>query len=384
MAGKNRGRNPSFELLRVLSMGMVILLHCAVRTGTLMSPAEPFTARGVMADAIESLCIGAVNIYVLLSGYFLCRQKVRLSRMITLWLQVFFYSAGIPVVLRLLGLPLKGSGLYGLAGYLLPISTGHYWFATAYLQLLVLGMILIPGIERLTAKQHKVVMVILLALFCLLPGLCPVQLVTDNAGYDVLWFVVLFVVAAYLRRQEEGKEKDQGRRGLYLYLASSTGILVLRLLTHAATLRTGGLLTYAEVPFHYNTPLCLAAAVGLFTAFRHLTISPDSLLGRAALRLAPCTFGVYLLHEHMDLRDLWAPLVGRITGLPGQGPLTYLLSALVSAVLLFGVCALIERGRIALFALLVRPLGRTALWQQVLRVDSVLAGEGEEEGRKHA
>ena len=68
--------------------------------------------------------------------------------------------------------------------------------------------------------------------------------------------------------------------------------------------QTDALTYYADMPYTYNHLLCLTGAVSLFYVFKNLSLRE----GRAAdvIRLlAPCTFGVYLLHEHILVRYQW-------------------------------------------------------------------------------
>ena len=65
--------------------------------------------------------------------------------------------------------------------------------------------------------------------------------------------------------------------------------------------RTGALEYYVTVPFHYNFIFCLTTgALGLFMAFGGLRIRSEK-LERCICRLSPGMFGVYLIHEHMDI-----------------------------------------------------------------------------------
>lgn len=57
-------------------------------TGAAVSKAE------TAAWLLESFCIVAVNVYMFISGYFLCTSSFKVSRLIQLWLQIWAYSVG--------------------------------------------------------------------------------------------------------------------------------------------------------------------------------------------------------------------------------------------------------------------------------------------------
>ena len=63
-------RETNFDLLRIISMFMVVSLHYLSKGGVLLSFAQPFNGNTYLAYFIEMLSAPAVNLFVLLSGYF--------------------------------------------------------------------------------------------------------------------------------------------------------------------------------------------------------------------------------------------------------------------------------------------------------------------------
>ena len=139
--------------------------------------------------------------------------------------------------------------------------------------------------------------------FSLEKTIVPVSLATDRYGYDFGWFLCLFVVAGYIRLYGiSWLEKCANAVGLYVI--SCLGIWMLSLCANTLGAQTDALAYYADMPYTYNHLLCLTGAVSLFYVFKNFSIRE----GRAAdvIRLlAPCTFGVYLLHEHILVRYQW-------------------------------------------------------------------------------
>lgn len=102
-SGKKRQLN--YELLRILAMLMIVSLHYLSKGGILGEPARAdMTTAGYTAWLIEAFCIVAVNVYVLISGYFgvdargsrgsgkKLTFREALRKPIKIWKQVFFYS----------------------------------------------------------------------------------------------------------------------------------------------------------------------------------------------------------------------------------------------------------------------------------------------------
>ena len=188
-------------------------------------------------------------------------------------------------------------------------------------------------------------MTIFLALlvFSIGKSILPFQLTIDNAGYDVTWFLCLFLVAAYFRLYG-CKRLSRSRNGWFLYLGGSLGIFSLSVVIAYFSRKFGKFAYFIESPYQYNHILCLLAAIGLFFAFLHWNI-PENFFAKAVRWIAPYTFGVYLLHEHTVVKYQWPKLLGMEKR---EGGGFSLLHWLVSIFLIFAVGILVDyiRGRI--------------------------------------
>ena len=87
------------ELLRIISMLMVITLHLMLK-GRFVESTN--AAVNVEAWIMVFLSTVAVNCYVLISGFFLCEKRFKLYRVINTYIQTWFYSALTFVVLVLI------------------------------------------------------------------------------------------------------------------------------------------------------------------------------------------------------------------------------------------------------------------------------------------
>lgn len=308
MKGK---RQANFELLRIAAMLMIISLHYLVKGGVVLS--APFVAKenpvGVLAWLIEAFCIVAVNCYVLISGYFGMESVWKPGRVVSLLCQVLFYSLLIPALFLLFGAEsARELGFYGWLGCALPIETEHYWFATSYLLLYLLMPFLSAGIRQMEKRQLQIVTAFLLAFFSLGKTIFPVPLVTDRFGYDFGWFLCLFVTAGYIRLYGISWLEKQSHAAA-AYLLSSLFIWLLALCSNTLGSEIEAFAYYADMPYTYNHLLCLISAVSLFYLFKNMRIR-ERRFADAVRKLAPYTFGVYLLHEHNLVRYAWMNWLG--------------------------------------------------------------------------
>lgn len=311
---QKKERMANLEVLRCVAMLMVVVLHYLGKGGLLPDLTAPLSAQDTVAWLLEAFCIVAVNVYMMISGYFLCESSFKLSRLLALWLQLWLYSVGIGVLAAVTGIvPAAEVSTHYYLTLLFPVSMGHYWFLTAYLFLYVLLPLVGMGLRLLTKKQFQVALVLLLFTFCLLKSLLPFRLEEDSKGYDCIWYLCVFCVAAYLRRFGIPVLQKKSR-ALLLYLTGVLGTFGEAMLLHLFYLRTGSLELILKIPYEYNHIFPFLASVGLFCLFLDSRIQGK--IGSAAVKIAPYTLGVYLLHENLGVRYAWQPWFGadRIDG----------------------------------------------------------------------
>ncbi|WP_165444009.1 acyltransferase [Lachnoclostridium sp. Marseille-P6806] len=371
-------RMANFELLRLLAMLMVVCLHYLPHAEALTDVRLPGSGVQLLGNFLEALCIAAVNLYVLITGYFLSASRFRFRRIFLLLAEILFYALLIPVCLSAIGIPLSGRGVWSAWFYLFPVSMESYWFITAYVILYLFAPLLNAGLDALTEKQLRALILCLLFFYSFLPSLSPVRLTSDRFGYDAGWFFVLYLTAGYIRRYGLPRLEDP-RRAAVLYFGSAAGIWLLSVLLHHIAYVRGSLLYYAEVPFHYNFILCFTAALGLFAWFRLLRV-PEGAAAALIRRAAPLTLGVYLIHENIDIRDRWTGALEKLFGPVPQGILLPL--HMLGCVLVLYLCCLAADGiRSVLFSRVGRALSRTWAARALERLDG-LFDRTEMSGRK--
>ncbi len=367
-------REANFELLRVLAMFMVILLHYMSRSGSLITLGEPLTPVRLTASLLESFCIVAVNVWVLISGYFLSKGQFRLKRFLQLIAEVYFYTVLISLAMQFVNVYRLNAdnGIFKTVQYLFPISSEHYWFATSYVLLYLLSPILNKGVEALGRRQLKGLIFGLLVWFCLIKSFVPVNFPTDDFGYGLKWFICLYLIAAYIRKYDV-RILSNGRQSLLLYVCSSLVIFGLTVVLYLINARTGRFEYFFGVMTDYNFVVCLIGALGVFSAFRYYHM-PEGRLADVVRFVAPLTFGVYLFHEHLEIRSRWILWMESLFGRVPAGNLvgSFLLHMVLSVLVIYLVGIFIDWIRVICFAFFGRVLGNTKLFAQINKWDEEL------------
>ena len=338
---KKRERMANLEFLRCIAMMMVIILHYLGKSDLLESlTEETLGITGTAAWLLESFCIVAVNVYMLISGYFLCLSTYKVSRLIKLYLQVWFYSVGVGVLAIVTGIfPWQEVTIHDLLTFVFPVSMEHYWFITAYVFLYILLPFVSTALLKMTKGQMQIALGTMLAVFCVLKSVLPVRLEKDMQGYDCLWYLCVFVTAAYLRRFGLPFIQKM-KNSLLLYVGGCAAIFGLTMGLRQVYLRTGSLDRILGIGMEYNHVLPFVAAVGLFGLFALLKVGDGA--GKFINKIAPYTLGVYLLHEHIGLRYAWQSWMGadwvmQQGGLAGVFALAAGILAAVSVVFAAGI-----------------------------------------------
>lgn len=336
MPAKERMAN--LELLRIVSMLFVIVLHFIGKSSN-----HPNLTDADMAPweygawALESFSIVAVNVYMLLTGYLLADSTFKIKRLVQLWLQLLFYSAGIGLVAALLGyVPEEGMSVYYLAQLFLPVATNHYWFMTAYILMYLFLPVVLLGVTKLNKKQFQMLLGLLFFVFCGIKSVVPIKLTTDMQGYDCIWYLCMVLLAAYIRLYGIPFFKNKSR-SLLVYAGSAALIFGATLLLRMVYLRTGKLGDMVTVCFNYNHILVVLAALGFFMLFLQISLKPG-LVSKWICKIAPYTLGVYLWHENIAIRYEWPLWIQNLLGGATEGVMWFAaLAVSVAAVFVIGI-----------------------------------------------
>ncbi len=329
-------RQWNFELLRIIAMCMIIAMHYMTKGMKLPKLSEDLSAGNIFYWILYAFCIVAVNVYVLISGYFLCGNKDKstiipsekeqsgagswkISKLITLWLQVFVYSLFVPLILGAFGI--VDLGTFNLAIWqqiLLPIQYEHYWFATSYIMLYALSPILVLAVNNLEKRAFKAVIVVLLVIFCGFKSINPYLIPWDKYGCDVLWFICLFLAAGYIRKYGI-KIFNSLKISVLLYALFSVLTFGIAVAVSLAVRNIGKLEYYMDMTYSYNYVTVFAASVSLFYAVllwgekmdeEGIDRNTTPEYARRINYIAAQTFGVYLLHENIVIRNAWQEWLG--------------------------------------------------------------------------
>lgn len=307
-------RRSNIELLRIIAMVMIIASHY-VSFGVMKTGGDAYTdwAKGSALARLFTSFFAAggdtgVGVFFIITGYFLSKSE-KPRKLNGIVCPVIFYAL-LGAVINVIYSLLSGMGLSFMElirAIVLPLSGSTWWFATAYVVLVLLSPRIngfIGGMEK--KKLAAFIIAMWLIWYC--------------GGYALqisLWSiergVFYYFVGAYFKASDLGSKKTG--KGLLLtcfalswamywtltYMIGSSvgGLNVPSLLQNVNVVN---ILKLARAAFF--APLC---AVLLFLLFLSLDIKSSVPINKAA----SATFGIYLLHEFPANRDfIWYGIFG--------------------------------------------------------------------------
>lgn len=279
-------RESGIELLRCLAMLMVLGLHINFKSLSIPTTADLQAAPLNAATRVflESLCIGAVNIFVFISGWFGIHPK--LKGLAKLLFQTFFFTLGSYFVLLVAGVePASPTAIIkGVWHGLLLGSEG--WFVKSYIALFILAPLCNAFLARASRRQVEIILVAYLV-FEFVYG-CVIRAASDfMAGYSTLSFIALYMLARYVHLYHGGRIASM-RRGWLL-----GGFCLMVVLTFVLTLPfpVRGIGEINGSATMYCSPLVIGMACFLVPYFSRLRFK-----SRWVNKLAASAFSIYLLH----------------------------------------------------------------------------------------
>lgn len=298
-------RNSNIELLRVISMFMVILIHLMTKTSVLW---EMRTDQPVyyISWLLYAFCMTGVNCYVLISGYFGAESEFRLDKLIRIYFQVLFYSIGIAAVMRICHLDLK----CGWLNILLPVTRREYWFATVYIGLYCLTPFLNLAIKHTSEKQLRQLLLILGVLFSVIPTFLHADSwLEDGGAYGIVWFVFLYLMGGYFKKYYADGQKKSGLYYLVSILILPVSKIIVLLIGKIelinSFLQEDAICKISELLYCFNSLPALCASVFLFLFFCSVRIE-NGKISKAVNFAGSLTFGIYLIHNNRNLAHyLW-------------------------------------------------------------------------------
>ena len=187
---KYERRNSNIEMLRIISIFLIVLSHWAVHSN-FSFPEDRFSLNQFIVEVFSIGELG-VCIFVLISGFYSVKQTQSIGGFLKLLLKIWIYNICILLIVQVGGI--HRVSLEDVLHSIVPIYRTH-WFAYAFLIL----YIMMPYINKLANNLGKnEFRVLLLTLFI---GWSVVFTLTGaDLEFSYLgWYIFIYLLGAYIR-----------------------------------------------------------------------------------------------------------------------------------------------------------------------------------------
>ena len=282
-----RERQSNIELLRIVATLMILLLHFSGWFPTFFG-VESFctgnTAMDITRATLNSLtCIGVVT-FVLISGYFSIKPKVR--SLLNLFTCLAFFYLGT----YLLNCWVTGEAVFQhhrVLRSLLAFSREN-WFVQCYLFLMLLSPVLNVFVEKVSEKALLIYILIFMACAFYFGCVHDSTYFYFNRGYSVTTFIMIYLVGRYLKLYGEKRMEQVASWKIALIWVGCTALICVWKLY----------MPKYGVYVSYHSPILILSAVSVFLLFSRMSFQSKVVNWMGASCLA-----AYILHTN-------APVMG--------------------------------------------------------------------------
>lgn len=350
-------RETGFELLRIIAMFFIMLVHILNAGGMLANATEQTI---IWHKLLYSFFTPAVNVFVLVSAYFMVNSKFKWKKYLNLWCQVAFFSVATYVSSCFIN---GGFSFISLIERCFPIIRSRYWFFAAYFIL----MLIAPFLNKMLKNSSRVELYSLSVILFVLAYLYMKQplgrVFNLGVGYSVFWFICLYIFAGTLRLYPLNIKK----RYLILIYFISTLLLWLVNIPQVDSYYFNMIIFNS---LDYTSSLVIVASISLLLIFKDINIKNTS-VHNIICYIASLTFGVYLV-ECSALQEFWHFKVLKIQNYY-LSPISPVYAVLFS-IAKFAICALIElvRKNIVLLArIIIRKIKEKKINKQDIDIETL-------------
>lgn len=334
-------RNYGIDLLRMVSMFMIVILHICGQGGV-YKKATFLTDTYEMAWLLEIMAFCSVDCFAIISGFIGAESNFRLSKFIQLWCQVVFYTLSITAIFNYF-CPHE-IVLENWLNAILPITRSQYWYFRAYAGMYFLCPYLNKLLNALKEREMVVLGLGVFIIFSVYPSLVCKDAFWTQEGNSVFGLILFYLIGGIIRRLKN-RIKLKKSKCILIYIV-------------CVTIGWGWkyIVEYLKIEniepnmFMRNTAVTtVISAIALVICFGQMNFRKE--VARRTISIGGKTaFSVYLIHTHLLIYD--GILDDRFIYMVSYSPIRLLFELLLVASGIYILCTLIDILRIQIFKLI--------------------------------
>lgn len=356
-------RKSNIELLRIISMLLIISTHLFVVSGVRFSDYGDGVSRNEFIAQIMGLGGKLGNtIFIVITGYFGINAKNINEKILKLINQTHFYAVIMLILTLILGISVSK---YEIVKSIFPIFTGSYWFITVYVCLLFFS----PFINLLLHKLTKENFIKLILGLFILTTILPITSNTsfDSVGiYDFDIFVLLYIIGFFFRKYPLKQNSIWYLLITSLLLNIIMIISVLDIDIMSSLLQKPKLLNKIYFFNRQQSPLLILCGVSVFLFFEKIELKQNIIINS----VSKTVLGVYLIHGNIFFHRFFYTHFLKFQDLLEASMWKYLFHGMTITLVIFLICSLIEYLRQKLFLITFLNNFLSAINNKIINITS--------------
>lgn len=324
-------RNYGIDLLKIIAMLFIISFHYVYKSG------YEFTELTINSFIVKVFWLFGelgVNLFMLVTGYFMINRKIKIKKIILLLFEVEFYYIICQIIAIKLEIISFDFNFKDIVMLFFPVIFNRYWFITVYILIYIMSPYLNIFLKSIDKKTYIKFLITVLILWSVIPTIFGVfNDSTEKTLYysRLIWLIIIYCVGAYINLY-----KSEMPKKFLIAILSFFSMIVSIIIIHKYNGFFNNIGTY-EVAYLWgpnNVPMFLLS-VALFQIFLNINIYGKKIISV----LASTTLGIYLLHDGSLAWYIWQTLFKANEHLHSRYSICYIL---ISAIVVFIIGAVID------------------------------------------
>lgn len=317
-------RTSGIELLRIIAACFVIVLHF---NGHLFKIADNDTILYQFMIVTESVSVCAVDIFIIISGYFLCTtQERKIGKIAYLIIQLLIFNLAFYIVSCFIGV-----NTFSLKIFIFKFIPKDY-FVVLYTVLYLISPYINKLLNSLDKNALRKFIFILLLIFSvyatftdvigemkgeICKGMSPIGSYGNQYGFNIINFILLYIVGAFIRKEHDTVDNLLGKP----FIIPCIVLCIVAWAYMDDALNVVGL----RSAWCYHNIFVISLALSMFIIAKRLSLNSQLIN-----RLAKSSFTCYILHGYI-LKFMPFNNIVHSTGL-------YLVYIVSSLILIYIIC----------------------------------------------
>ena len=284
-------RKSNFELLRIVAMMLIISFHIVFHSEYEITT---LNFNNYIIKVFWLFGEIGVNLFILISGYFMIKSKISIKKILNLIFELIFYNSISAIIAEILG----GEGS------ILKIFYPPYWFVRMYIMLCFLSPFINRLIENISKKEYQKLLLICIIIWSIIPTIFGIAK-NSSESLDfycrMIWLIVMYLIGGYIRIY--GIKFLATKKSSIIVSIISFCLLCLSIIVIYYSKMLIPPLKNLEIAYLWrpNNIIILIFSISLFKIFEKIDIGSKKIINT----IASTTLGIYLIHDGLLRKFIW-------------------------------------------------------------------------------